>query len=442
MKNCSAIRSILVLLCVAALPIAAFAQQYSARDAQYVTSSRNIDVLDYVVCLEDAFNHQPRRMSTQVALDNAVADCRYAAVRLPRSRTEPSAADLKQAILECGFSEGEASPDMDCSGAATAASPSEPDIVYADPTVIEVGRWLEGIAISEGVIWAAESGQRTTAEFDFNNHELLTRHKVGRLPVDVSVVGEEVFTLVVTDRKIVWHSPQDGDVSHSSFNQECPDAMVPGDTRLWVLTMPDCSSETSTVVSVEVSSGEQKTSANLGEWATDIIALDDEVWVSHARDDRMSVINKSSFRLQTISVPGAETWSLSTDFDFIYGGGRASGTRDDGLVVKIDPISQTEVARASVPGLVLKIGSEGTFVYAVNEIGIIYILSAADLTLLRTVEPATGSYRPTQIMFHEDLVIIAAQQYRDENGAIFLFANLQPDTPAQAVSTRRQTTQP
>ncbi|MGV8831786.1 MAG: hypothetical protein ACOH2N_07425 [Devosia sp.] len=85
---------------------------YSFADAAYVTTSTDVQVLTYVVCLEDENAKQPRALSTVDALEAADAECRNDRVNLPSNG--PSAEDLKLSILECGFRSGQASPDMGC----------------------------------------------------------------------------------------------------------------------------------------------------------------------------------------------------------------------------------------------------------------------------------------------------------------------------------------
>ena len=112
---------------------AALAQEYSLRDARYVTTSKNVDVLSYIVCLEAETNKQPRRTAIETALDNAAAACQSAAGQLPRDPREPSVDDLRLSILECGFRPEEASPDAGCDSrsgggqpAVAATSPAAP----------------------------------------------------------------------------------------------------------------------------------------------------------------------------------------------------------------------------------------------------------------------------------------------------------------------------
>ena len=173
------------------------------------------------------------------------------------------------------------------------------------------------------------------------------------------------------------------------------------------------------------------------------MATEDEVWVSHARNGGVSIVDKRSLRDARISLPGAEIWKLASDFSFVYGGGRVEGSADDGLLIKINPLSRQETGRVLLPEMIREVATDGIFVFAVGETGTIWIVSATDMKLLRTVKPTTlgASYAPTSVLVVEDLLVISARQFfgldgaeikdrrgkADENGAILLFANIVPD---------------
>lgn len=96
------------------------ASAYDLRDARYVSNSKNIDVLDYIVCLQEKNKLQPRGLSAQAALNKAITACQKEKASLPKDPNEPSAAEIKLAILECGFQLSDASPDMDCGNSTLA----------------------------------------------------------------------------------------------------------------------------------------------------------------------------------------------------------------------------------------------------------------------------------------------------------------------------------
>lgn len=80
---------------------------YTRSDAQFVVSSENPDVLDYVICLEHSVGGEVHDIQAKLAA--AEQNCTIEATKLPHSG--PSADDIHYSILECGFRVGDGSPD-------------------------------------------------------------------------------------------------------------------------------------------------------------------------------------------------------------------------------------------------------------------------------------------------------------------------------------------
>lgn len=398
------------------------ATNYSFADAAYVTTSRNIDVLEYVVCLEEAVNKTPEAMPLPEALRIAAGACRDLAKLLPNTPGEPSARDIVDTIRECGFFPEQASPDADCGGAVA----SGPDEVERTPVVIDVGTWPEGIVFDDEWLWVAESGERTIAKVDLERGRVAERRKVGRLPVDMATAGEGVvFTLVVTDKLINKQNAR-GAGSTLAKLSECPETMADGIDFLWVVTLPNCGSDQSRLVRVDPASGKQLKSAVLGPWAVALATQGPDVWIAHARAPALTVVNQTSMKAGTVEVGDAELWTISANSVHVFAGGRRTGSSEDGLVVMIDPLTGSELARASVTERVSEIHSDEDDVIAVGDKGTIWIYAAADLGLRRTITLSTGPFEPRDIIVLDDRLILSVANHAGEKGAIFLIEDWLP----------------
>ena len=420
---------------------------YDVRDAQYVTPSSNLDVLLYVVCLQENNDQQPRSASINEALNAAIVACQSAAATLPNDPNEPNALEIQQSILECGFKQGDASPDVGCGEAGGGnASSYVADTIVHEPTLIEAGKWLESIAFDGRFIWTADSGQRTVTEIEFDTHEVAKQYDVGRLPVEVVVDDDSnVYSLIATDKKILKHDTKRRTTTLTTF-AECVDAMDAEDATLWVLASTSCGSSNSSVVSVNARSGVQNSSGDLGEWATDILPMHNGIWVSHANREEITIVDKNTLNSRVIAIPDSDLWSLSTDYQSVIAAGRRGGGSNQGLVVKINADTFAEEGRVVFPEMVVQAASDGVFIYAVTETGRIYIVSLLNMDIMRTVDLQLpnvqgGQYRPTDMLLIEDLLVIAAGQFMDfsgapivdrlgnpdENGGILLVTNIAPD---------------
>jgi len=415
---------------------------YGARDAQYVTSSKNSAVIQYIVCLEDAVGSMARNVSIPDALAGAEKSCQRWARRLPNARGEPNAEDIRQSILECGFRPGDASPDAGCgkvtnsgnknatsigSAATPAIRTANSDQVVLTPTVIEIGEWAHGIAFDGKWLWAAESGQRTIAKIDLATGKVAERIKVGRLPTDIVSTGDgNVFALVATE-KFIWN--QTGGTRRRTLTRftGCPEAMIDDGQDLWALTLPDCVSDKSRVIRIDPHSGRQTKSSILGKNATALASQGTQIWVAHGSEPALTLVDRTSLKATPINAGGASFWSITSNSRNVFAGGRVDGTANDGLIVMFDPVTLTRLHRASLPQRIAEIISDEDHVVAVGDKGGIWVFSARDLTLQRTITLSTGGLEPRAVMFNEDALLISSSRYRGENGAVFVIGNWRPE---------------
>ncbi|SEO20939.1 SH3 domain-containing protein [Pseudorhodobacter antarcticus] len=426
------------------------AQAYSMRDATFVTSSKNLDVLAYVVCLEDQMGQQPRRMGQQEALQGAVVACRADEGLLPRDPSEPTAEDLHLNILECGFRPGTASPDMDCGAGASQANASgaqaqqsasfEPDDLNAIPGVIYTGTWLEGIIVDGDAVWVSESGQRTVSKLDMSSGKSLGSYKVGRLPIDVvrSSAGD-TYALIATDKKVVKIDGR-GNVTSLTTLKGYPAAMAQEGDWIWVLVEPGGNSGSSQLVRIDGNTGKTRSTDLLSAGGTDIAVWNGQVWLTHAQNNLITVVDSASMRTEMIQLNDAVMYTVASGGDAVYVGGD-SGV--GGVVVRVNGQTKAETARRTFPEMILRVASHGNEVVALSISGKMWILSADDLTILREVKTqAVGaSFRPSDIKIEGDTILVAAGQFlkadgqpvtdakgkADERGAVLIYNDVFPD---------------
>ncbi|HEY0302746.1 MAG TPA: hypothetical protein VGC36_15475, partial [Rhizomicrobium sp.] len=231
------------------------------------------------------------------------------------------------------------------------------------PTVIDVGKWAEGIAYDGHDLWVAESGQRRIARIDLDAGRVVQRVTAGRLPVDMAATADgTVFAMVNTDKLIYRPSGRPHVLARLG---ECPSAMIADGFALWALTEPDCSSVSSRLIKVDSRSGAQARSAVLGEWATVLAASGNDIWVAHARGPALTIVDKASLRARRMEVAGASLWAVTAASGNLYAGGRLGEDNNAGVVVMIDAKGQRETHRAEVSERVAEIAGDDRFVVAV-----------------------------------------------------------------------------
>lgn len=288
------------------------------------------------------------------------------------------------------------------------------------PRVIHFGKWVEGITYDGQWLWAAESGQRTIGRGDLHTGVVSKHIKVGRLPVDVLTDPQGgVSTLLGTDRKIINVSDR-GKTSTLGTIAGCPEQMVELGIHFYVLGQPDCSSNTTRVFLVNGHTGLVSVSDDLGEWGVTLVAQGTDIWVGHARGTALRVLDSQTLRSHDVSVAGLEVWALAADDQFVFAGGRVSGSSDDGLVALIDARSRKELFRAPVSELVLAMGVDQANLFVVGDKGTVWVFDATDLTLLRTIHLGMGAFRSHTVMVAEGALLISAQMISGENGGVFV----------------------
>lgn len=302
--------------------------------------------------------------------------------------------------------------------AAAPAFAQAPPVRTITPSIVKVGKWAEGVASDGKALWVAESGQRSIVQIA-GNGAIQRRVTIGRLPVGMAALPDgRVHALVHTDR-IVWQQPGTGAGRKLTTLADCPQGLAAGAQALWVLLWSNCSTVDSQAVRIDPATGVQATTAKLGEWAQAIAAAHGKVWVGHVRGERLSIIDPQSLAVERSTIRGAELWVIASNRESLFAGGRIAGTMDQGLIVSIDPKDRAEMGRLRVDELVLTLTADDETLVAIGDKGTIWIVAAKDFTLRSKINLGVGTYRPSSALIHDGKLVIVAQQYRGENGALF-----------------------
>ena len=302
--------------------------------------------------------------------------------------------------------------------AFSASAQDLPTIRTLVPSILKVGKWAEGIADDGAALWVAESGQRSVLRIARDG--TTTRYpNVGRLPVGmVALPTGDIYSLVETDQ-IIWQ-PIAGSTKGRAVKWigDCPQGLAADAQTLWVLTWPDCTSRNSRVVRLDPKTGAVTQTASLGEWAQAIITGHGRVWVAHASKGHLDAILPTSLAVETRAIDGASLWALAVNRTALFAGGRLGDSIKQGLIVSIDPQTGREEKRLPVDGMILAMVADEEAVVAINDTGTIYVVSAKGFTLKSTVTLSIGPYRPSSVLIRDDNLVIVAQQYQGENGAL------------------------
>jgi len=307
-----------------------------------------------------------------------------------------------------------------------APSLSRADDITLTPRVIPVGKWAEGIAFANNALWVAESGQRDIAEIALNG-SVLRRIAVGRLPVGMTVASDgAIYTLVETD-KLLWQQfPTTAQGRAVAVLPGCPVAIASGGQYVWSVVEPDCSSATGAVAGYDIQTGAQRTSGPLNQWAQAAAVAQGKVWVAHAREPNLTVLDAATLAAKTADVQGAQLWSIGACCGEIHVGGQIGTNGSQGIIASIDPNTFQERRRLLVNQMIPVIAEDAKNVVAIGNKGAIWIFSQNGFEFQRLVTLTGGTFQPEAAIIVGDDLFISQQQRQGENGAILVVTGWRP----------------
>lgn len=289
------------------------------------------------------------------------------------------------------------------------------------PSIAKVGKWAEGIASDGSSLWVAESGQRSIVQIS-KAGAIVRREAVGRLPVGMVSLDSRVYALVQTD-KIVWQQPATGPGKRLATLAECPEAISAGAQALWVLTWPDCSNADSRLVRIDPATGARTQTAGLGQGGQALVVAHGKVWLGHSRGSKLSVIDVQTLAVEQHAIADADIFALAANRTALFAGGRLQKNTEGGFVVLIDPVSGQETKRLEFGAIIQLLVADDETLAAMTLDGVIWIISARDLSLRGKITLTTGPYRPSSGLIQDGKLVIVAQQYQGENGAVFTLSD-------------------
>jgi hypothetical protein len=301
--------------------------------------------------------------------------------------------------------------------ASLVATPSVAQERTITPSIVKVGKWAEGIAADGASLWVAESGQRSIVQIA-KNSSIVRRETVGRLPVGMAALDGRVYALVQTD-KIVWQQPAAGPGKRLTTLTECPEAIAAGAQALWVLTWPDCNNADSRLVRIDPATGAQTRTGALGAGGQALVVAHGKAWLGHVRGGKLSVVDAQTLAVEQRAIRNAAILGLAANRTAIFAGGRVENDANGGFAVLIDPKTGQETKRLEFGAIIQTIAADDETVAIVSLDGTIWIASGKDLSLRGQIKLTTETYRPSSALIQDGKLVIVAQQYLGENGAVF-----------------------
>ncbi len=277
--------------------------------------------------------------------------------------------------------------------AAAAPPPAAPaaEAITVTPAALAVGKWPERAAFDGSSLWVSESGARSIVEIDLRTRSIARRLDVGRLPVDmVATENGTIYTLAETDNTI-YAVAKGGGAGEFAQIPRCADILDYADNTLWVISNLNCSTP-SVLTRVSHLNGRSAKVADLLGGPVDMQAAHGFVYIGHmthaGRAPFISIVNAASGDAMASPDLPMHYPRMAANSTAVFAGG-APLDQQTGVVIKLDAGKADFSARRSLPEEIAALAATDQYVIAAGKRGTIFILSAQDLAIVRTISSAT-----------------------------------------------------
>jgi len=316
-------------------------------------------------------------------------------------------ADLARAYMSKLSGGGAVTP-----AAAPQLVPLGTEAVTLSTTPIRVGKWPERVAFDgRGSLWVSESGARSIVEIGLQNRAVLRRMAVGRLPVDIVVTENgTIYTLAETDNAIHAFTPGGGDKAGPFATvPRCADTMAYAAEMLWVTSNVDCS-QPSMLTRVSHLNGRTAKVADLQAGPVDLKAAHGFVYVAHMgmseRPAFLTLVDAQTGAVQNSPSLPIHYPRLATTVSAVYAGGGPLN-ENTGLVLKMGVGLQGLQQSPLLPEPIAAVAANDTYVVAAGRNGMLFVLAAADLALIRTIT-TNAPMRPHDLLVLGNTLVVVS----------------------------------
>ena len=311
--------------------------------------------------------------------------------------------------------------------APPASAANEPEEVTPVTRKVELGKWPEGLAmVDDNFVWVAESGSRQIVKVDLSSGTIVSKVPVGRLPVSMtSGPRGGVFAGVFTDGKI-WAQPPEGKGRHIWQLPSKAHVLLDvksGEKSVFAVHYNDAPDRMTTITRLDPPDGKAKNSEPFIGEGRALAVAGGAPWLLMANGS-IAKYDPNSLEYMGGADSSYFLWSLTSNNQALYTGGKTEQTPEGGtLIIRYD-VNDPQVRNEKIiegNQLIMAMASTDTRVAAIGENGDVWILDAADLTVLKHFN---SGVQPRSALFHNGQLLVTTHQGEGENGAIMIYDGL------------------
>lgn len=341
-------------------------------------------------------------------------------------------ADLARAYVK-KLAEPSAAQPLPGPAASPQPAPSVPaaEMVKLNAHAIRVGKWPERAAFDGRSLWVSESGNRSVVEIDLATRNVGRRLGVGRLPVDmVATERGDIYALAETDNTIHALARGTGTAGEFASVPRCADLLAYSTDNLWVVSNLNCSAP-AILTRVSSLNGRASKVADLQGGPADMRAAHGFIYVSHmstgGRGAFVSIVDAGGSASATPDLP-MHYPRLAANAIAVFAGG-APADQASGVIVKIAAGQAAFSGERRVPEPISAMAATDSYVIAAGRRGTIYVLSAGDLSLLRTITTSVGMEPHDVLAIGNTLAVVSSKGSEVvSDNAVFLLDGWMPGT--------------
>lgn len=292
------------------------------------------------------------------------------------------------------------------------ASPALPAAKPQNEQRFAVGKWPEGLVMSQGSLWVAQSGVRSLGQYGPATGKLLATVPIGRLPVSMAVGPDgAIFAEVGTDAVIKRVDPKSNKVTNLKALPDGPEGMVVEGGFAYVLMWRNGSSAVSAVARIDLKTGRMTQSADTGANAFDLAVGGGRVWVTNT-DGRVVSLDAETLAPKDVAQLGGRPFYMAFGAGAAFSAGGPS-------VVRLAAETGQRTHQVDLEGDVSTLGAWDDHVVAVTREGVIWLLDPATLAVQARLAPA-APYTPQAITRDGQTLLITSHLALDgsENGSV------------------------
>ena len=293
-----------------------------------------------------------------------------------------------------------------------------------DAKAFPVGKWPEGLVMSGGFLWVAESGDRRIAQLDPVTGSVLERINVGRLPLNMTADPDNnIYTAVLTDGKVYKQPPAQKGKAIAKFDRPIYiQGLSYGNGAVYAASYAEVENRQTVISRIDPNTGKRTDSKPAGAEPRAFVMAQDSPWLLDA-SGMVTMYEKDSLQPRDSIANDGFLWSIGANLDAVFVGGRTGQQSGKSIIYRYAQGNPQDriVQMLDSEELIVAIAANNDRVAALGDGGSYWILDAISLKPLKVIK--TGR-RPQAAVFDNARLLVTTHVWEADHGAVLAYDNV------------------